>query len=42
MHTLRAEDFAERYPLFGEVQALREKVDPQGIFLNEHLRELFC
>lgn len=42
LHTLRAEDFAERYPLFGEVQALREKVDPQGIFLNEHLRELFC
>lgn len=41
LHTLRAADLAERYPLFDEVAALRDKVDPEGLFLNPHLRSLF-
>nr|WP_120492244.1 D-arabinono-1,4-lactone oxidase [Corynebacterium lactis] len=41
LHTLGRADLAQRYPLFDEVAALREKVDPKGLFLNEHLRSLF-
>jgi L-gulonolactone oxidase len=29
------------YPHFDRFLALRQKLDPNGIFLNEHLRELF-
>ncbi len=41
LHTLGAEQLRERYPLFDDVAALRRRVDPEGVFLNEHLRELF-
>lgn len=41
LHTLGAEDLRERYPLFDEVAELRRSVDPEGIFLNDHLRDLF-
>ena len=41
LHTLGAEQLRERYPLFDEVAALRREVDPDGVFLNDHLRDLF-
>ncbi|MBV7296202.1 FAD-binding protein [Corynebacterium sp. TAE3-ERU12] len=41
LHTLTREDLQQRYPLFDEVAALREQVDPAGLFLNDHLRAMF-
>ncbi|WP_448857869.1 D-arabinono-1,4-lactone oxidase [Corynebacterium propinquum] len=41
LHTLGAEQLRERYPFFDEVAALRAKIDPAGVFLNEHLRGIF-
>ncbi len=41
LHTLTNADLRERYPLFDEVADLRRRVDPDGVFLNDHLRELF-
>ncbi len=31
----------ERYPLFDDAADLRRRVDPDGVFLNDHLRQLF-
>ncbi|WP_448852397.1 D-arabinono-1,4-lactone oxidase [Corynebacterium sp. 335C] len=41
LHTLTNEDLRERYPLFDEVADLRRRVDPEGIFLNDHLKAMF-
>lgn len=41
LHTLGAEQLRERYPLFDDVAELRRRVDPDGVFLNDHLRDLF-
>lgn len=41
LHTLGAEQLRERYPLFDEAANLRRRVDPDGVFLNDHLRQLF-
>lgn len=41
LHTLGAEQLRERYPLFDDVAELRRRVDPDGVFLNDHLRGLF-
>ena len=41
IHGLRAAQLAELYPRFAEFQALRRRLDPDGRFLSEHLRELF-
>ena len=41
MHPLGAADFEALYPRFAQVAALRRDVDPQGVFLNEHLRRVF-
>ena len=41
LHTLRADDFAMLYPRFDDFRALRRKIDPQGRFLNAHLRSVF-
>jgi FAD/FMN-containing dehydrogenase len=41
MHPLGAADLAELYPRFAQAAALRREVDPDGLFLNEHLREVF-
>lgn len=41
LHTLGADQLRGRYPLFEEVAALRREVDPTGVFLNDHLRDLF-
>jgi FAD-linked oxidoreductase len=41
MHSLRAADFAQMYPRWKEVLAVREALDPNGRMLNAHLREVF-
>jgi len=41
LHFLGAEDVAALYPRSGDFRALRTKVDPEGRFLNDHLRQLF-
>ncbi|WP_026613480.1 D-arabinono-1,4-lactone oxidase [Ensifer aridi] len=41
LHFLGAEDVAALYPRSGDFRALRAKVDPEGRFLNDHLRQLF-
>jgi L-gulonolactone oxidase len=37
MHRLSATDFAERYPRFGDFVALRDQLDPTGVFANPYL-----
>ena len=41
MHYRRAADFAQLYPKWDDFRSLREKYDPQGVFLSPYLRELF-
>lgn len=41
MHPLGAADLEGLYPRFAQAAALRREVDPQGLFLNGHLREVF-
>ena len=40
VHTLGAAELAGLYPRFGDFCALRRRLDPAGVFLNEHLRKL--
>lgn len=40
MHTRDAEYFVAQYPRFGDFLALRERLDPGGLFLNPHLRRI--
>ncbi len=42
LHFLTPEQLHARYPRAGEFIALRREVDPDGIFLNDHLRPLFA
>ncbi|WP_404288613.1 D-arabinono-1,4-lactone oxidase [Glutamicibacter arilaitensis] len=39
-HSLGASQLSTLYPRFADFQAVRSTVDPQGLFLNEHLRHL--
>lgn len=41
MHSLKARDLAESYPRFNDFLRLREKCDPQNVFLNRHLLDIF-
>ncbi len=41
VHTRRAEELAKLYPDWERFHALRRRLDPEGRFLNDHLRELF-
>ena len=41
IHTLTAEELQELYPCWDEFQAVRQQLDPQGRFLNSHLRSVF-
>jgi FAD/FMN-containing dehydrogenase len=41
MHSLTASQLAPLYPRWNEFQTVREQLDPQGRFVNEHLRRLF-
>lgn len=41
LHFLGADDVTALYPRAGEFKALRNKLDPEGRFLNDHLKQLF-
>jgi len=41
LHELDATDVERMYPAYDEFRAVREDLDPEGMFLNDHLRELF-
>ncbi|OOG68369.1 FAD-dependent oxidoreductase [Sinorhizobium sp. A49] len=41
LHFLGAEDVTALYPRSGDFRALRARIDPEGRFLNDHLRQLF-
>ena len=42
LHYLTAEQLHARYPRAADFIALRRELDPGGVFLNDHLRELFA
>ena len=42
LHYLTAEQLHARYPRAADFVALRRELDPRGVFLNDHLRELFA
>jgi FAD-linked oxidoreductase len=41
MHTLDTSTLASRYPRWADFQRVRQRLDPQGVFLNDYLRQLF-
>lgn len=41
LHFMTAERLAERFPRYTDFKSLRSDLDPQGVFLNDHLRALF-
>jgi FAD/FMN-containing dehydrogenase len=41
MHTRSAGELAALYPCWQDFRRIRAEVDPQGMFLNSYLRELF-
>src|SRR5579875_1320762 len=41
MHTRTAQELAQLYPHWHDFRRVRASVDPQGIFLNDYLRQLF-
>lgn len=40
IHTRTAHDLAALYPAWAHFQQVRAQVDPNGLFLNEHLRKI--
>jgi FAD/FMN-containing dehydrogenase len=42
LHFLTREQLAERYPGSERFIAIRRELDPEGVFLNDHLRPLFA
>lgn len=42
IHTLTGEDVRDRYPMFDAFNTLRKKEDPDGMFLNPHLKRIFA
>ena len=41
LHFLTGEDVSAIYPRAQDFRALRRKLDPQGVYLNDHLTQLF-
>lgn len=41
LHFNRREDMPKLYPRYEEFMAIRKRLDPEGRFLNDHLRALF-
>jgi FAD/FMN-containing dehydrogenase len=39
-HSMTANDLAPLYPKMSDYVRIRAKLDPEGVFLNEHLREI--
>ena len=42
LHFLTPERLHELYPRADDFIAIRRELDPQGLFLNDHLRPLFA
>jgi FAD/FMN-containing dehydrogenase len=42
LHHLTRDELLARYPRAGDFIALRRELDPEGVFLNDHLRPLFA
>jgi FAD/FMN-containing dehydrogenase len=42
LHFNKAEDMPALYPRFDDFRSIRHRLDPQGRFLNDHLRALFA
>ena len=40
VHTRTAEDLAPAYPRFEEFLDLRDRLDPERVFANDHLRRV--
>lgn len=40
LHTRTADDLAPAYPRFGKFLAMRDRLDPDRVFANEHLRRV--
>ena len=41
-HTTDGKYFEKVYPRWHDFLAVRQRLDPDGVFLNAHLRRLFC
>ncbi len=41
IHTLTANDFSEKYEHWNDFKRVRSNLDPNGLFLNKHIKELF-
>jgi FAD-linked oxidoreductase len=41
MHTMKVRELIECYPMWSEFLRVRSELDPDGIFLNTYLRQLF-
>ena len=41
LHTLTAPDFAKLYPHWNDFLDVRQQMDPDGVFLNDHLKGVF-
>lgn len=40
IHSLSAPEMAARYPMFNEFKRIRKEYDPDGLFLNSHIRQV--
>jgi FAD/FMN-containing dehydrogenase len=40
LHSLGAAELADDYPRFGDFLALRDRLDPDRVFANDHLRRI--
>ncbi|HET8843010.1 MAG TPA: D-arabinono-1,4-lactone oxidase, partial [Ktedonobacteraceae bacterium] len=40
MHTLNHQQFSQLYPHWSDFLRIRQQLDPQGVFLNEYLRDM--
>jgi FAD/FMN-containing dehydrogenase len=42
LHTQNAHSLAELYPRWHDFRRVRARLDPQGVYLNDYLRQLFA
>jgi FAD/FMN-containing dehydrogenase len=40
LHSLEAAELADEYPRFADFLALRDRLDPDRVFVNDHLRRI--
>jgi FAD/FMN-containing dehydrogenase len=40
VHTRTATDLAQAYPRFGDFLAMRDRLDPDRVFANQHLARI--